>query len=474
MSILNFVKGLFRRAVPDSTDPIKHVIVLMFENHSFDQMLGCFWGRHPKLAGVDPANPNSNEDSGGRPYSQQATDDSTVRPDPKHDLADVQAQLDHANGGFVLNYEKAAGANSDQRQQIMDYFRSGSLPALHQIADQFTICDHWYASVPGPTWANRFFVHSGTSMGRVAMPEGWNQAPQLYLGYDQDTIYDRLNEQNIRWRIYHGDVPQSLLMSHQRKIHNAIHYRWLDEFFNDVARPEAAFPEYVFIEPNYFHVPGEQPQNDDHPPHSTKPAQALLAKVYNSIRQNEALWNSTLLVVVYDEHGGFYDHVSPPAADPPDGHLTEYTFDRYGVRVPAVLVSPWVGMRVLGTVFDHTSLLKYLIDKWRLKPLTNRVSKANSIGEAILKSAQPMTPSSISIGDVKLAAPAGVEPAEPLNDYQKAMFGFTEYLAANEIEQPAAEKFKAMAAELPTDAHRARQRIGAFLDQQRAKAAGQA
>jgi phospholipase C len=444
----------------------------MFENHSFDQMLGCFCRRHPKLEGVDPGKPRSNRDSTGREYFQRPSDDATVDPDPKHDLGDVRAQLKHGNAGFVVNYE-TTGADQDQRQQIMDYFRPGSLPALHQLADHFTICDHWYSSVPGPTWANRFFVHSGTSMGRVMMPEGWHQAPHLYLGYDQDTIYDRLNEQHIRWRIYHGDVPQSLLLSHQREIRNAIHYRWLDEFFKDVAGQEAAFPDYVFIEPNFFHFPGEQPQNDDHPPHSTKPAQALLARVYNAVRQNEALWNSTLLVVVYDEHGGFYDHVSPPAANAPDRHLTEYTFDRYGVRVPALLISPWVDQRVLDTVFDHTSLLKYLIDKWGLGPLGNRVSKANSIGEAIVGSVQPITPTTIAVAEAKTAAAAALEPAEPLNEYQKAMLGFTEYLEADEME-PVAKGLMAMAADLPSDAHRAKQRIAAFLDQQRAKAGGQA
>jgi phospholipase C len=459
MSILNVIKRLFRLTRPASADPIKHVIVLMFENHSFDQMLGCFKSIYPRLAGVEPGNPRSNDDSTGREYFQRPSDDTTVDPDPKHDLADVRVQLDHWNAGFVVNYE-TAGADQDQRQKVMDYFRMGSLPALHELAKNFTICDHWFSSVPGPTWANRFFVHSVTTLGRVTMPEGWHQSPSLYLGYDQDTIYDRLNERHIPWRIYHGDVPQSLLLTHQREPRNAIHYHWLEEFFKDAAGPEADFPSYVFIEPNYFHFPGEQAQNDDHPPHSTKPAQALLASVYNAIRQNEALWNSTLFVVLYDEHGGFYDHVSPQPAVAPDDRHDEYDCKLYGVRVPAVLISPWVGQGILKTVFDHTSLLKYLTDKWGLGPLGARVASANSIGEAIMGTAQTKT-----LGTLPLAEPIQATAAVPLNEYQKAMLGFTEYLEAKEIDQRVAEGIMPG----PTEAHRARRRVRAFLDQQRAR-----
>jgi hypothetical protein len=109
-------------------------------------------------------------------------------------------------------------------------------------------------------------------------------------------------------------------------------------------------------------------------------AQKLLADVYNALRSNEHLWNSTLLVVLYDEHGGFYDHVEPPSAVPPDDHHEEYTFDRLGIRVPAVLVSPWVRQGFDPTPFDHTSLLKYLTEKWKLGDLGMRTAQANSIG----------------------------------------------------------------------------------------------
>ena len=112
--------------------------------------------------------------------------------------------------------------------------------------------------------------------------------------------------------------------------------------------------------------------------------QTLLGNVYNALRQNEGLWNSMLLVVLYDEHGGFYDHVPPPAAAPPDGHtLPNFGFNRLGVRVPALLVSPWVDRTITHSDFDHTSLLKYLTEIWELGGLTERVAAAQSFGSCI-------------------------------------------------------------------------------------------
>ena len=154
----------------DTGDEIKHVIVLMFENHSFDQMLGCFKSIYPELEGVDPANPRSNKDSKGTEYFQRQSNDTVVTPDPKHELEHILNQLKDGNSGFVSEYEKEYAGKNPDLQRIMDYFGMGDLPALHELAQHFTICDHWYSSVPGPTWTNRFFVHSGTSVGRVRMP----------------------------------------------------------------------------------------------------------------------------------------------------------------------------------------------------------------------------------------------------------------------------------------------------------------
>jgi phospholipase C len=460
------------------TDPIKHVVVLMLENHSFDQMLGAFRSVFPDLEGVDPARPGSNRDKDGTAYSQAVTTATSVRHDPMHELANVLHQLEGDNGNFVLDYSQAyPDTTPDERQQIMGYFAPGSLPALHELARHFTVCDHWYSSVPGPTWANRFFVHSGTSLGRVQMPEDLNDSlrhPDLYFGYDQDTIYDRLNERGVAWRIYHGDIPQSLVLTHQRTVPNARRYEFMDVFFSDARGQEEHFPAFSFIEPCYY-WPG---QNDDHPPHTTLRAQALLGSVYNALRQNDRLWNSTLLVALYDEHGGFYDHVPPPAAVPPDGHsLPNCGFDRLGVRVPALLVSPWVERAVFNAEFDHTSLLKYLTEKWGLGPLTERVARAQSFGSAIRTTGQPRTdtPGSVSLPALTAAPEAMMSggPGEPLNGHQKALIAFSEYLE-QEIEEPVGKPARAaaMMAGPPSQVETAKSRVTMFLAQQKAKAGG--
>ena len=408
------------------TDPIKHVVVLMLENHSFDQMLGALKADFPDLEGVDPANLFTNKDKDGQVYTQAATTNTTVSPDPMHELANVLHQLENDNANFVLDYSEAYPATTpDERQQIIDYFAPGVLKTLHALAQQFTICDHWYSSVPGPTWANRFFVHSGTCLGRAQMPEDWQDSvlhPALYAGYDQDTIYDRLNEKRISWRVYHGDIPQSLVLSHQRTVQNARRYEFMDVFYSDANGQEEHFPAYSFIEPSYYWPA----QNDDHPPHTTLNAQALLGSVYNALRQNGPLWNSTLLVVL--------------SAVPPDGHtLPTFGFNRFGVRVPALLVSPWVDRAIIKTDFDHTSLLKYLTEKWNLGPLTDRVAKAQSFASAIRTTGQPRsdTPGSVPMPMMAAATEAmtAAEQAEPLNANQKGLIAFTEHLE-QEIAEP--------------------------------------
>ena len=148
------------------------------------------------------------------------------------------------------------------------------------------------------------------------------------------------------------------MLDHQRYAHNAARYFYIDEFFDDARGREEDFPQFCFIEPDFMGIVG----NDDHPPHDVMKAEKLIADVYNALRANENLWEATLLVVLYDEHGGFYDHAIPPMAVAPDDHHEEYAFNQLGVRVPALLVSPWVERRIETTQFDHTSFLKYLTE----------------------------------------------------------------------------------------------------------------
>lgn len=367
---------------------IQHVVLLMMENHSFDQMLGCLQDVYPDLDGVkvDEA-ARFNLDLQGNRVLQAPTDEQQVPHDPNHDAVWVEQQLAGQNTGFVTAYQRAVPkATAQDCQYVMGYYLLGKLPALHGLGQQFTVCDRWFSALPGPTWPNRFFALSGTSSGCVKMPEGLKGLGLPIFHQEQDTLFDRLNDAQKSWRIFYYDFPSSLLLAHQRRPENLQHYAPIAQFFESAQKDATAFPDFVFIEPKYF-GPDE---NDDHPPGNVFKAEKLIADVYNAIRSNPALWTSTLLVIVYDEHGGFYDHVVPPPAVAPDANHQEYTFDQLGVRVPAILVSPWVSARVEHTTFDHTSLLKYLTEKWSLGPLGARVAAARSIG-VVLDQAQART-----------------------------------------------------------------------------------
>ncbi|CAB3784605.1 alkaline phosphatase family protein [Paraburkholderia caffeinilytica] len=363
-------------------DRIEHVVLLLMENHSFDQMLGCLDEVHTGLDGIRNAASKSNDDGKGNTFFPKATQERQMRHDPDHGHEAVLAQIAGENGGFVRSfandYPKSTLA---ARQDIMGYYPRGFLPALHTLGEQFTVCDKWFSSLPGPTWPNRYFALTGTSMGEVGMPAGLDALnPRWYTEQDQDTIFDRLNDAEKTWKVYFYDFPASLLLKNQRRAENLAHYRLFDTFFEDAAGPANEFPAFVLIEPKYF---GEA-QNDDHPPHNTMKAEKLIADTYNALRSNPALWESTLLVILYDEHGGFFDHVPPPSnAVAPDDNTDSFDFTQLGVRVPAILVSPWCDRGVCHAQFDHCSLLKYLCDKWTLAPLGNRTQAAASIGLAI-------------------------------------------------------------------------------------------
>jgi phospholipase C len=283
-----------------ATDQIQHAIVLMLENRSFDHVLGdC-----PKAKAAQPLTGLNTYK--GSPYPQAPGAARLVPDDPKHETSDVvMVQLAAsegvaANGGFVLDYSNAYHDLTDAgRAEVMKFHAFQTLPAMHALAQEFTVCDRWFASVPGPTWANRLFALSGTSLGRVKMPDG---VMNLNLHwYDQPTIFDRLNEKSVSWKVYFGDTPLSLLFVHQWEPQNASRHRPMTEFFADAAGDPGKFPAFAFIEPAYL-PPGA---NDGHPPHDILDADALVASVYNAVRANDALWRSTLLVVLFDEHGGF-------------------------------------------------------------------------------------------------------------------------------------------------------------------------
>ncbi len=413
------------------TDGIDHVVLLLLENHSFDNMLGALQQIIPAVDGVTPelAATRFNLTLEGTAIHQHETTERQMAFDPHHEHLNVMEQIRDHNSGFVRDFQNAYKGQllPADLQDVMGYYPLNFLPALHPLGREFTICDRWFASMPGPTWPNRFFALSGTCLGQERMPTGAEMLQlHWYTEQTQPTIFSRMTERGVPWRIYHYDFPCSLVLTKQRSRENLAHYSAIGEFFTDAAGEESNFPAFTFIEPQYFGAG----QNDDHPPHNVMKAEKLIADVYNAIRSSNDLWASTLLVVVYDEHGGFYDHVDPPSTIAPDGQTATWSFNQLGVRVPALLISPRCKQRVEHTQFDHTSVLRYLQEKWDLGSLGQRASQANSIGCAVSAN-EPLRQDTIPFirvsnadlisGDVEVEKNA-------TNANQKALHNFAEYL----------------------------------------------
>jgi len=262
----------------------------------------------------------------------------------------------------------------------MHYFTPDQVPVLSQLARAFGVCDRWHAAAPCQTWPNRFFAHTGTANGYV------DNAP-THFPYTMETVFNRLEEAKQSWRVYFHDIPQSATLA--RLWGDVLtHFRVFEQ---DFARDAASgkLPAYSFIEPRYFTAPalGLMP-NDQHPPHDVSHGEALIAAVYNAVRGGSA-WRNTLLIITYDEHGGCYDHVVPPAAAPPGGQTPDgFDFATFGVRVPAVIVSPYVPkgsvIRPPGpTPFDHTSIIATLRKLFAFAPLTGRDAAAPDLLHAL-------------------------------------------------------------------------------------------
>jgi phospholipase C len=262
-----------------------------------------------------------------------------------------------AMSGFVDNYMRPWKGAPHDAQAVMHCYKPEHLRVLTALANEFAVCDEWHASAPCQTWPNRFFAHTGTCLGHANNDE-------FPIPFPAPSIFGRLSDLDRSWRVYFHDLPQSIMLG-DVWLRAPLHYRLFGQFLADAHAGD--LPAYTFIEPRYFADLGVGIANDQHPPSSVLTGEKLIADVYNAIRASP-LWKKSLLIVTYDEHGGCYDHVPPPAAVPPDGNIhapSGFAFDAYGVRVPAVVVSPYVPrgsvIRSAGPhPFDHTSILATL------------------------------------------------------------------------------------------------------------------
>lgn len=380
---------------------IKHLVVLMLENRSFDSLLGRLYPKSDAFDGLDgsESNPWHKPDGSVETVpvwnSDEITAEAACLPDPEpgelfadvHEhlfgrAADPKAAPDMS--GFVDNYARQPlPGRPDDPRGVMHSFLPSQVPVISQLAQAFGVSDRWHASAPCETWPNRYFAHCGTAGGWVnndlsRFPYQWPRT--------MPTIFRRLGAHGYSWHIYFHDLPQTAtLFDLWRKI--PTHFC----LFEDFARHARAgrLPAYSFIEPRYF--PGllhREPPSDQHPPHNLLYGEQLIAKVYNAVR-NAPTWRETMLVITYDEHGGCFDHVPPPAAVPPGGPYPDgFRFDRYGVRIPAVIVSPYVAPGSIvrppprpdgspSPPFDHASIPATLHTLFDIgPPLTPRVAAA--------------------------------------------------------------------------------------------------
>src|SRR5438067_3969062 len=346
---------------PTGLDNLRHLAVLMMQTRPCDHMFG----------GLKPADPGieiwptgyTNPDTQGNeiPPQPKAEYQGQLDPDPTHDFAPVNEQI--FNGGptpdmrgFIQSYFKQRN-DVKSSHRIMYYFTPDQLPVLSNLALKYVVFNRWFASIPGPTLCNRAIAHYGTSFGHVGME-------MKYFGHPIKSISARLRAAGRATKLYYSDRASSTLelinlLQDQPQI-----FATYEQFLADCRA--GTLPDYAFVEPNYSDHDGLV-ASDQHPDHHVAEGERFIGSIYMAIKSNPALWPNTALLIVYDEHGGIFDHVPPPSPEgkdgdfeaPPDktGTGQPFKFDRLGVRVPAILVSPWVAKgRGVNDVYEHASI----------------------------------------------------------------------------------------------------------------------
>jgi phospholipase C len=397
---------------------IKHFFVLMFENRSFDHVLGWFHGVNGLASG--PAPYYNYSTSTGISYQASNLANQGLLIDTPHEYPDVQDQLKDypslaaggptvINGGFVMSYEGAIAAESDGDARAgsspgvpMAAFNEKTLPVMYALAKEFVVCDQWHASVPGPTVPNRQFVHAATAGGMADSPNNVALGYQLIDGgfrYQHGTVYDRLDGKCMSWRIYAGDYPLAMSLrgiATDDAFSGWSRLRRMVDFRLEVLGATDDFPSYIFIEPNYSIQTSYKDGDSQHPLGKVNAGEKLLKEVYETLRASP-IWESSALIVIYDEHGGFYDHVKPPAApNPGDERRYEswstsdeaktFQFDRLGFRVPALIISPWVKKGAVdSTLYDHSSVIATLAHRFNFANLTERDRLANKFSNVFTR-----------------------------------------------------------------------------------------
>jgi phospholipase C len=411
--------------------PFDHLIVVMMENHSFDNLLGAlsltrrdvcgltFDAGHATNWNPDTSTPPAEIEAFALPNTAQA----------KHVTQSWKATHEQIGGGAMDGFVRSvSGAH-----EPMGYYTPEVLPFAYSLAGTFTVANRWFCSVPGPTYPNRRFLLAGTAWGLTATNL---EQSVLHSHPPNGTIFDLLSHHHIGWCDYFTDVPGSLLIP-SATVKHLRHHHPLEKFFHDCAA--GTLPSVSFVDPgqgvlrsivqsvaslspvvkellrligvNVDALPQSDTQED---PEDMYYGEAWAHRVIEAVLHSPK-WERTVLVYTYDEHGGYYDHVAPPAAIAPDDIPPELAtddppggYDMYGLRVPAVVVSPFSKPGgVSDLTYDHTSILATIEHKWNLPALSRRDANAATIMDFL----DPTKPALLQ--PPAIAAPSQTGPSGP-------------------------------------------------------------
>src|SRR5262245_34333671 len=357
----------------DTIPQIKHIVVLMMENHSYDNHLGML-----KRPGADGFTLGTN----GKPKAVNPYPDGRIQHafrmpttcqlsgKPSQTWTNSHKQL---NRGKLNRFVKSASGPVS-----MGYWQRDDLPFYYSLASVFPLADRYFCSMLGPTFPNRRYLIAATSIGMIS-----DSVPSL-TGYPANgTIFDRLHQAGVSWKDYYArtSIVPTLALFPKLLTRYPGNITDVDDFFSDAAAGH--LPGFSLVEPNYQLRSEEDPQN-------IALGEQFAAKVVHAV-MNGPGWKHTLLIWTFDEHGGYYDHVVPPRAVPPDDIPAQvnggpvYTgFGQYGFRVPCVVVSPWARRDYVShNVFDHTSICALVEKKWNLRAMTRRDANANNMADML-------------------------------------------------------------------------------------------
>ncbi len=436
--------------MPDPLDGIEHIVVLMMENRSFDQMLGYLQLEGMEVEGLTGAKPNPDDQGQPQEVFEWGENETAFHPaidpsgkilDPCHGPDCVATQLEDDNTGFVRNFldtrpdkdkdGKPIQIPEQYRNFPMGYYSSRHLPVYDHLAKTYCVCDRWHSAIPGDTWPNRCWALAATTGETVGHKSGllqafkdWGIAEKLAKLplYDLEAFTHYLDEGDWRWYSHdpatlRGVDPayRQLFDSHRdnfayfdrRKVSFATEK--LESlittdvsFLDDAASGELRAVSW--IDPNFIDLSVFDPNSDDdHPPSDVFAGQRLVFDLYEALA-NSPKWTSTVLVITYDEHGGFYDHVVPPQVQDGSGHQT------LGVRVPALVVGPRVQSDPCHEPFDHTTLIKTIltrfgkpgaIEEMSQKVGHDRIRQAGDLGVALTGEATTNRPAQQDLDDLR-------------------------------------------------------------------------